>query len=92
VKRHKRLDFPFNDFSFHLSNPLKTVKCCIKPLNCHFRKYSLRLGKLYLKSNADRKKDDMAEFMEAMGFMQSCTTSWTSASSLFPVCHYWAKL
>jgi len=35
---------------------------------------------------------DMAEFMEAMGFMQSCTTSWTSASSLFPVCHYWAKL
>jgi len=24
-----------------------------------------------------------------MGFMPSCTTSWTSASFLFPVCHYW---
>jgi len=24
--------------------------------------------------------------------MDSCTTSWTSASFLFPVCHYWAKL
>jgi len=24
-----------------------------------------------------------------IGFMPSCTTSWTSASSLFPVCHYW---
>jgi len=23
-----------------------------------------------------------------MGFMHSCTTSWTSASSLFPVCYY----
>jgi len=24
-----------------------------------------------------------------IGFMPSCTTSWTSASPLFPVCHYW---
>jgi len=24
-----------------------------------------------------------------IGFMPSCTTSWTSASSLFPVWHYW---
>jgi len=27
----------------------------------------------------------------SMGFMPSCTTSWTSASSLFPVCHYWSN-
>jgi len=27
----------------------------------------------------------------SMGFMHSCTTSWTSASSLFPVCHYWTN-
>jgi len=26
-----------------------------------------------------------------IGFMPSCTTSWTSASSLFPVCHYWTN-
>jgi len=26
---------------------------------------------------------------ELMGFIHSCTTTWTSASSLFPVCHYW---
>jgi len=25
----------------------------------------------------------------SMGYMHSFTTSWTSASSLFPVCHYW---
>jgi len=25
--------------------------------------------------------------VEAIGFMPSCITSWTSASSLFPVCH-----
>jgi len=24
--------------------------------------------------------------------MHSCDTSWTSASSLFPVCHYWTNL
>jgi len=28
---------------------------------------------------------------KGMGFMPSCTTSWTSASSLFPVCHYWSN-
>jgi len=27
--------------------------------------------------------------LQPMGFMPSCTTSWTSASFLFPVCHYW---
>jgi len=27
-----------------------------------------------------------------IGFMHSCTTSWTSASSLFPVFHYWTNL
>jgi len=26
---------------------------------------------------------------QLIGFMPSCTTSWTSASSLFPVWHYW---
>jgi len=27
-----------------------------------------------------------------IGFMHSCTTSWISASSLFPICHYWTNL
>jgi len=27
----------------------------------------------------------------SVGFMPSCPTSWTSASSLFPVCHYWSN-
>jgi len=27
-----------------------------------------------------------------IGFMHGCTTSWTSASSLFPVCHHWPNL
>jgi len=27
-----------------------------------------------------------------MGSMHSCTTSWTSASFLFPLCHYWTNL
>jgi len=26
---------------------------------------------------------------ERIGFMHSFTTSWISASSLVPVCHYW---
>jgi len=30
--------------------------------------------------------------VKPMGFMHSCTTSWTSASSLFPACHYWPNL
>jgi len=28
----------------------------------------------------------------SIDLMHSCTTSWTSASSLFPVCHYWPNL
>jgi len=31
----------------------------------------------------------LVPWVQTMGFMHSCTTSWTSASSLFPVCHYW---
>jgi len=27
----------------------------------------------------------------SIGFMHSCTTSWNSTSSLFPVCHYWSN-
>jgi len=32
------------------------------------------------------------DIFKTIGFMHSCTTSWTSASSLFPVCHYWPNL
>jgi len=63
VKCHKHLDFPLNAV-FHLSNPLKIVKCCIKPLNGHFPKYNLRFGNLNLKSNTDKNKDEMAECMK----------------------------
>jgi len=49
---------------FHLSNPLKSVKCCIKPLNSHFPKYNLRFGNRNLKSNTNKNKDEMAECME----------------------------
>jgi len=36
--------------------------------------------------------DDIAgSVFQGIGFMPSSTTSWTSASSLFPVCHYWTN-
>ena len=41
---------------FHLSNPLKSVKCCIKPLNGHFPKYNLRFENRNIKSNTDKNK------------------------------------
>jgi len=48
----------------------------------------------YLQSNPESKLKRLTFFSAipyTIGFMHSCTSSRTSASSWFPVCHYWTN-